>query len=142
MAATYPDELALAVEGYLESLRFADEAGLTAGLEEAMRYSLLAGGKRIRPVLALATARALGPAQPARAQDGAADRGLGRVRTPPGGSRATCDNPFPRICGRVGRPLPDRRRHPRCDGYGRRTRQAPGVGRAARQAHVRLGARA
>ena len=27
-----------------------------AGLEEAMRYSLLAGGKRIRPVLALATA--------------------------------------------------------------------------------------
>ena len=25
-----------------------------------MRYSLLAGGKRIRPVLALATARALG----------------------------------------------------------------------------------
>ena len=32
----------------------------TAGLEEAMRYSLLAGGKRIRPVLALATARAIG----------------------------------------------------------------------------------
>jgi len=31
-----------------------------AGIEEAMRYSLLAGGKRIRPVLALATARALG----------------------------------------------------------------------------------
>ena len=25
-----------------------------------MRYSLLAGGKRVRPVLALATARALG----------------------------------------------------------------------------------
>jgi len=40
-------------------LRFAaDEA--TAGLEEAMRYSLLGGGKRIRPVLALATAEALG----------------------------------------------------------------------------------
>ncbi len=32
----------------------------TAGLDEAMRYSLLAGGKRIRPVLALATARAIG----------------------------------------------------------------------------------
>ena len=30
-----------------------------------MRYSLLAGGKRVRPVLALATARALG-ADPAR----------------------------------------------------------------------------
>src|SRR5207247_4801149 len=27
---------------------------------EAMRYSLLAGGKRIRPVLALSTARAIG----------------------------------------------------------------------------------
>ena len=32
----------------------------TGGLEEAMRYSLLAGGKRIRPVLALATAEAIG----------------------------------------------------------------------------------
>jgi geranylgeranyl diphosphate synthase, type II len=35
-------------------------AGATAGLDEAMRYSLLAGGKRIRPVLCLATARAAG----------------------------------------------------------------------------------
>ncbi|MEK6327942.1 MAG: polyprenyl synthetase family protein, partial [Actinomycetota bacterium] len=32
----------------------------TEALDEAMRYSLLAGGKRIRPVLALATARSLG----------------------------------------------------------------------------------
>src|SRR5437899_12951353 len=40
-------------------MRCSGEA-LTAGLEEAMRYSLLAGGKRIRPVLALATARAVG----------------------------------------------------------------------------------
>lgn len=40
-------------------LRFARESAAGA-LEEAMRYSLLAGGKRIRPVLALATARALG----------------------------------------------------------------------------------
>ena len=46
---------------YLEGLRFAAEPG-TARLEEAMRYSLLAGGKRIRPVLALATAEALGRA--------------------------------------------------------------------------------
>ena len=30
------------------------------GLDEAMRYSLLAGGKRIRPVLAMATATAIG----------------------------------------------------------------------------------
>jgi geranylgeranyl diphosphate synthase type II len=40
-------------------MRFSGEP-LTAGLEEAMRYSLLAPGKRIRPVLALATARAVG----------------------------------------------------------------------------------
>jgi geranylgeranyl diphosphate synthase, type II len=61
---SYPDHLRVQVEDYLEKLRFSDEAG-TAGLEEAMRYSLLAGGKRIRPVLALATASALGrePAQ-------------------------------------------------------------------------------
>jgi geranylgeranyl diphosphate synthase type II len=43
----------------LEQLSFS-RAPATAGLEEAMRYSLLAGGKRVRPVLALATARALG----------------------------------------------------------------------------------
>jgi geranylgeranyl diphosphate synthase type II len=55
----YPDALRVQVEDYLAGLRFSDE-GLTAGLEEAMRYSLLAGGKRIRPVLALATARAIG----------------------------------------------------------------------------------
>jgi geranylgeranyl diphosphate synthase type II len=56
--AGYPDHLRLRVEDYLEGLRFSD-ASITRGLEEAMRYSLLAGGKRIRPVLALATARAL-----------------------------------------------------------------------------------
>jgi geranylgeranyl diphosphate synthase type II len=58
-AATYPDDLRELVEGYIASLRFT--AGPeTEGLEDAMRYSLLAGGKRIRPVLALATARAVG----------------------------------------------------------------------------------
>ncbi|HEX5781346.1 MAG TPA: farnesyl diphosphate synthase [Solirubrobacteraceae bacterium] len=56
---SYPDHLREQVERYLENLRFAEEPG-TEGLEEAMRYSLLAGGKRIRPVLALATAAALG----------------------------------------------------------------------------------
>ena len=55
----YPEHLRVEVERYLEALRFSDEFA-TAGLEEAMRYSLLAGGKRIRPVLALATASALG----------------------------------------------------------------------------------
>jgi geranylgeranyl diphosphate synthase type II len=58
---SYPEHLRTQVEDYLEQLRFSDESG-TAGLEEAMRYSLLAGGKRIRPVLALATASALGRA--------------------------------------------------------------------------------
>jgi geranylgeranyl diphosphate synthase type II len=57
--ATYPEHLRQEVERYLAAMRFSEEA-LTAGLEEAMRYSLLAGGKRIRPVLALATARAVG----------------------------------------------------------------------------------
>jgi geranylgeranyl diphosphate synthase type II len=55
----YPDHLRAEVERYLETLRFSAEYA-TAGLEEAMRYSLLAGGKRIRPVLALATADAVG----------------------------------------------------------------------------------
>jgi geranylgeranyl diphosphate synthase type II len=57
--AAYPEHLRIEVERYLEGMRFSHES-LTAGLEEAMRYSLLAGGKRIRPVLALATARAVG----------------------------------------------------------------------------------
>jgi geranylgeranyl diphosphate synthase type II len=55
----YPEHLRAQVEAYLADLRFSDD-GVTDGLEEAMRYSLLAGGKRIRPVLALATARAVG----------------------------------------------------------------------------------
>ena len=57
--APYPDHLRALIESYLEGLRFSAEPTI-AGLEEAMRYSLLAGGKRIRPVLALATASALG----------------------------------------------------------------------------------
>jgi geranylgeranyl diphosphate synthase type II len=52
----YPDDLRELVEDYLRELRFSDRAA-TAGLDEAMRYSLLAGGKRIRPVLVLASAR-------------------------------------------------------------------------------------
>ncbi len=60
----YPDDLRVMIDGALEGLRFSGRAS-TAGLEEAMRYSLLAGGKRVRPVLALATARALG-GQPER----------------------------------------------------------------------------
>ncbi len=55
----FPEHLRDEVERYLETIRFSSEPA-TAGLREAMRYSLLGGGKRIRPVLALATARALG----------------------------------------------------------------------------------
>jgi geranylgeranyl diphosphate synthase type II len=58
--SAYPEALRDEVERYLADLRFPSAAPQTAGLEEAMRYSLLAGGKRIRPVLALATARAIG----------------------------------------------------------------------------------
>jgi geranylgeranyl diphosphate synthase type II len=59
VAVAYPTHLQEEVEVYLAQLRFAQEPG-TQGLDEAMRYSLLAGGKRIRPVLTLATAEALG----------------------------------------------------------------------------------
>jgi geranylgeranyl diphosphate synthase type II len=61
---SYPEDLRSLADGALAELRFSKTAA-TAGIEEAMRYSLLAGGKRVRPVLALATARALG-AEPER----------------------------------------------------------------------------
>jgi geranylgeranyl diphosphate synthase, type II len=61
---SYPEDLHALVEAELRGLRFSPSPP-TAGLEEAMRYSLLAGGKRVRPVLALATARAFG-GDPAR----------------------------------------------------------------------------
>ncbi|MBJ7329024.1 MAG: polyprenyl synthetase family protein [Solirubrobacteraceae bacterium] len=57
----YPDALRDFVEAELRALRLGgDGVQHAAGLIEAMRYSLLAGGKRVRPVLALSTARALG----------------------------------------------------------------------------------
>ena len=59
MTVSYPAHLQEEVEGYLAGLEFAEEPA-ARGLDEAMRYSLLAGGKRIRPVLSLATAEALG----------------------------------------------------------------------------------
>ena len=52
-----PEELRALVDDHLARLPFAPELG---ELEEALRYSLLAGGKRIRPVLCLATGEALG----------------------------------------------------------------------------------
>jgi geranylgeranyl diphosphate synthase type II len=57
--AEYPDELRELVDEYLAGLEF-ESVAETEGLHEAMRYSLLAGGKRVRPVLCLASARAAG----------------------------------------------------------------------------------
>ena len=45
------------VEDYLAGLSFAEELG---GLTDAMRYSLEGGGKRIRPLLCLASGEAMG----------------------------------------------------------------------------------
>jgi geranylgeranyl diphosphate synthase type II len=58
-AALYPTELQERVDAYLAHVPLGSEPGVEA-LRAAMRHSLLAGGKRIRPVLALATAEALG----------------------------------------------------------------------------------
>jgi geranylgeranyl diphosphate synthase type II len=55
----FPEHLRSEIDAYLQSLCFTADPAI-AGLQEAMRYSLLAGGKRIRPVLALATAEAWG----------------------------------------------------------------------------------
>ena len=55
----YPLDLLALVEAYLEDLDFGADRR-AARLVEAMRYSLLAGGKRIRPVLTLATAQSRG----------------------------------------------------------------------------------
>jgi geranylgeranyl diphosphate synthase, type II len=55
----YPEGLRELVDEYLAGLGF-DSAAETEGLREAMRYSLLAGGKRVRPVLCLASARSAG----------------------------------------------------------------------------------
>ena len=52
-----PEELRTLVEGYLGELAFTPELG---GLEEALRYSIEGGGKRVRPVIALAVAEAAG----------------------------------------------------------------------------------
>ena len=50
-----PDELRELVESYLADLALTPELD---GLEESMRKALAGGGKRVRPVLCLATAEA------------------------------------------------------------------------------------
>jgi len=52
-----PDDLRTLVEGYLGELAFTPELG---SLEEAVRYPLESGGKRVRPVISLAVAEAAG----------------------------------------------------------------------------------
>jgi geranylgeranyl diphosphate synthase type II len=52
-----PEELLALVEQYLDELALTPELD---GLEESVRYSLAGGGKRVRPVLCLATAEAAG----------------------------------------------------------------------------------
>jgi geranylgeranyl diphosphate synthase type II len=63
-----PDELRALVEEYLKTLELSSELG---ALTDSMRYSLEGGGKRVRPVLCLATAEAIG-CEPERALPAAA----------------------------------------------------------------------
>ncbi len=56
---TYPEDLRQDVDDALAEAAL-QTGGPASGLAEAMNYSLLAGGKRVRPVLCLATARTLG----------------------------------------------------------------------------------
>jgi geranylgeranyl diphosphate synthase type II len=61
----YPEHLRALVEEFLAGLHFG-LPGPMDRLSEAMRYSLLAGGKRVRPVLTLAVVEGLGrPLAPA-----------------------------------------------------------------------------
>ena len=63
-----PDELRSLIEEYLRSLDLSSDLG---DLRDSMRWSLEGGGKRIRPVLCLATAEAIG-CEPERALPAAA----------------------------------------------------------------------
>src|SRR5205823_13098462 len=63
-----PEEVREPVESYLGELALTPELG---GLEESMRHALAGGGKRVRPVLCLATAEAAG-AEPEAALPAAA----------------------------------------------------------------------
>lgn len=55
----YPEHLGKLLEAYLEELDYGG-VGEVAPLGEAMNYSLLAGGKRIRPVLMMTTGEMFG----------------------------------------------------------------------------------
>ena len=62
------DEHRRLVEDYLAELAFTPELG---GLADSMRYALEGGGKRVRPVICLATGEAAG-AEPERVLPAAA----------------------------------------------------------------------
>jgi geranylgeranyl diphosphate synthase type II len=66
---TAEKELRALVESYLAELALTPELG---GLEESMRHALAGGGKRVRPVLCLATAEAAGADPEAALPAGAA----------------------------------------------------------------------
>ena len=58
-SATLWDDHRKQFDQYLEGLYFSEEPRLS-GLVSAMRYSMLAGGKRVRPTLCMETARVFG----------------------------------------------------------------------------------
>jgi geranylgeranyl diphosphate synthase, type II len=58
-SSAYPEHLRELVEEFLAGLHFGPQGPMDR-LSEAMRYSLLAGGKRVRPVLTLAVVESLG----------------------------------------------------------------------------------
>jgi geranylgeranyl diphosphate synthase type II len=55
----FPDHLAGMLDSYIQGLEYGEDENV-AVLGEAMAYSLLAGGKRIRPVLMMATGSVFG----------------------------------------------------------------------------------
>jgi geranylgeranyl diphosphate synthase type II len=60
----YLEQKREAVDRFLESV-IPDAQTVPTTLHESMRYSLFAGGKRVRPILAIATAEAVGTPAPA-----------------------------------------------------------------------------
>lgn len=56
---SYPEHFTGLIEDYLAALDYGEDASVSL-LSEAMNYSLLAGGKRIRPVLLMASAETYG----------------------------------------------------------------------------------
>ena len=132
-----PDEHRERIEDFLAGLELSEELGR---LDEVVRYALAGGGKRIRPVLCLATTEAAGgdpdQALAAAAALGARPLVLARPRRPSGaGRRRAAARPADRACPlRRGAGDPRRRCAPqrgvlagtRLRGAARRTRARAG----------------